>query len=407
MFLNPRDRLLRDLLNADLRQARELVAAANLSTADAKHIADQIVQEIRKYRKDGPIERLAERCKIVVAIGRQISNPDIEGQGFAELGRLYLYPPKGHSLDLAEALRFFSKAQETLSGSNSESIQDLLAENDFYLGQIKRQQGEFPRAIEHLEKAVERFRAIEEPRKADIAAKELEAVRRQLEENTSFVPGDSETVQHLQSQLEEYRAQLAEEQARHQHTQATLDDSREKHKAVARDLEQHMARLGELQAANQVLEQELAEERVQHRQAQATLDELHRLVADIRDAESHLNLLRLSRHAPLWVAAARAELTTGKISPMLLPLLDKLKAVLPQEAAGITAEIAARSKDGADLQPEPSTSADAEHYLHWAVARARFLEKQGKTDQALEMLLKGWETYLEQTIVPSEVQEHA
>lgn len=69
---------------------------------------------------------------------------------------------------------------------------------------------------------------------------------------------------------------------------------------------------------------------------------MEKLQHEVHYTRAQLTAIYTAAHAPLWVTAVQAEMQAGQLSNLTLPLLEKLRFILPEDAEPLLREIRAR-----------------------------------------------------------------
>jgi len=140
--------------------------------------------------------------------------------------------------------------------------------------------------------------------------------------------------------------------------------------------QQRRAKLKQIEADKQTANHELqnVEQQRQYAQAQVTA------------------LLNIAAGAPLWVAIVQTEMQEGQLSSLTLPLLEKLRFIVPEDAEPLRREIYARQGLMPDALLDPDTLV-GDQRLFAGILNAAALESSDFT-RATEVLIDAWENYL-------------
>lgn len=158
-------------------------------------------------------------------------------------------------------------------------------------------------------------------------------------------------------------------------------------------LQQQIAALSsELTEARTIIDG-LADQRAKAATEMADLrEQVGSLTATRDELQARQRLFATALSAPLWIAAVRADIQAGRISELTLPLLERLRSVMPEHAQPFIDQIRARN----GLAPEQPINLDGlagEERLFAAVANSLTLDPAADP-AAFESLLDAWETYL-------------
>jgi hypothetical protein len=123
---------------------------------------------------------------------------------------------------------------------------------------------------------------------------------------------------------------------------------------------------------------------------------LNSQIADLTATRDELlarqQLFATALAAPLWIAAIRADIQAGRISELTLPLLERLRAVLPQHAQPLIVQI--RARNGlAPEQPIDLTGLTGEERLFAAITNSLSLDPAADPT-AFDSLLDAWDAFL-------------
>jgi len=139
---------------------------------------------------------------------------------------------------------------------------------------------------------------------------------------------------------------------------------------------QRVANLKQIEADRQSAHHELQKIEQQRQYAQAQIT----------------TLLNIAAGAPLWVVAVQTEMQEGQLSSLTLPLLEKLRFIVPEDAEPLRCEIYARQGLTSDTLLDPDTLV-GDQRLFAGILNAAALESSDFT-RATEVLVDAWENYL-------------
>jgi len=330
---------------------------AEIDNEFAKTLIDACVMQ----REKGTTGQAAiDAMRILYRAGKMINRHDFMADALLQVGLVYQ-----KMNDVPNSRKYFQQSLNAAHPYLNERIYvDIAARAHWQLAQtLAEVSPENDEALSHLSEAKQLLKSISNMQGTQTIQKEITR-REGLREPEPF-----------QDEIEAAKRQLAEI-----HTQCELQ---------SQDLSAAEAAYVQRQQEAQVLEQQIIKDRAE----QAKLREnVKRFQTAINKLKAELVVLQMLPHAPLWVAAARAELASGQITTLTLPLLERLSQVAPEYADSLILEIRARQGVTGDALIDLNHLNGQDRFFA-GLLNASALQTEDWM-QATEVLLDAWETYL-------------
>ena len=244
--------------------------------------------------------------------------------------------------------------------------------NAYHLwGYLQYQQyGQIDASLKNLETAQALYSKLRQQDEVARVQSRIEQIRQQPK-----TQGDVKPLSQLLDEVVQSRSVLVDLEAAIKTKQNTLAEIESRYAKAEIEVNKLLARQRSLTGENVALE--------------AQINENH---AQIASLQTRSELIRVSQNMPLWAAVVRAEIADGEITNLTLPLLERLRSMLPQYTLPLIAEIRARNGIRADELIELS-HLEGDERLFAGVANSITLEADDPLS-AVEVLLDSWETYL-------------